>query len=161
MRAVARRLGVAPNALYSHVASKNALVDELLDDVLAEVVPPADDVADPTAAVFELMLSTYDVLTAQPDLVPFYLARQGARGTNAHRLGDVMDTLLVRMGVSSELGDEARRTLIVFTMGFAAFATHPPIDPTTDARLAASESRQNFLSGLQWLLTGIATEPTV
>ena len=34
MRALARRLGVAPNALYSHVPGKTELVDALLDDRL-------------------------------------------------------------------------------------------------------------------------------
>ncbi len=37
MRAVAQRLGVAPNALYSHVADKTELVDGVLDRVLAQV----------------------------------------------------------------------------------------------------------------------------
>jgi AcrR family transcriptional regulator len=40
MRTLARRLGVAPNAVYSHVASKADLLDALLDDLLAEVTPP-------------------------------------------------------------------------------------------------------------------------
>ena len=31
MRALARRLEVAPNAVYSHVASKSALLDDVLD----------------------------------------------------------------------------------------------------------------------------------
>ncbi len=33
MRALARRLDVAPNALYSHVRSKTDLLDALLDDL--------------------------------------------------------------------------------------------------------------------------------
>ena len=32
MRALARRLDVAPNALYSHVADKTDLLDQLLDE---------------------------------------------------------------------------------------------------------------------------------
>ena len=38
MRAVAHRLGVAPNALYSHVADKDALLDMVTDALLAD--PP-------------------------------------------------------------------------------------------------------------------------
>ena len=34
MRALARRLGVAPNALYSHVPGKTELVDALLESVV-------------------------------------------------------------------------------------------------------------------------------
>jgi hypothetical protein len=36
--ALAERVDVKPNALYRHVASNTALIDEILDDVLAD--PP-------------------------------------------------------------------------------------------------------------------------
>lgn len=147
MRSLARRLDVAPNALYSHVASKAALVDELLDDVLAEVEAGHD--------LFDLMVSTYEVLLAHADLVPLYLARQGARGPNAERLGEVMLTQLAARGVRGERARDARRVLIVFTIGFAAFATHPPLEPGADVPLGADAVFDNFVRGLRWLLAGI------
>lgn len=160
MRALARCLDVAPNALYSHVESKAALVDDVLDDVLAEVeVPavPATDVEDPTVGLQALMVSTFDVLLAHSDLVPLYLARQGARGRNAQRLGDLMLRQLAGAGVRGAEAREAQRVLIVFTIGFAAFATHPPIDADAGALVPGDELRGNFESGLRWLLAGIAT----
>jgi TetR/AcrR family transcriptional regulator, tetracycline repressor protein len=147
MRALAERLDVTPNALYSHVASKTALLDEVLDDVLAEVEAPAADVADPVAGLHALMVSTHDVLLAHPDLVPLYLARQGARGANAQRLGDVMLALLARSGVSGPAARGALRVLIIYTIGFAAFAADPA--------LRAQELLDNFDRGLGWLLAGI------
>ncbi len=153
MRSLAERLGVQPNALYSHVASKAALVDEVLDDVLAAVEEP--EATDPRAALHRLMMSTYDVLLEHPDLVPLYLARQGARGPNARRLGDVMTALLARGGVEGRRSVEALRVLIVHTIGFAAFATHPPLDPDAGGPLTAQELRGNFESGLEWVLAGI------
>ncbi len=147
MRSLARRLDVAPNALYSHVASKEALVDELLDEVLAEVHQGED--------LYDLMVSTYQVLLAHPDLVPLYLARQGARGPNAERLGDVMLTLLAGHGVHGRRARDARRVLIVFTIGFAAFATHPPIEPGAEVPLTGEAMFDNFSHGLRWLLAGI------
>jgi TetR/AcrR family transcriptional regulator, tetracycline repressor protein len=125
IRAVARKLQVAPNALYSYVPSRTALLDRLLDELLANVAAPPADSEDPLAAVHALMSSTYDVLTAAPDLVPLYLTRQGARGPNAVRLGQTMDRLLERAGVASNAVAEARRMLIVHTIGAAAFATAP------------------------------------
>ncbi len=147
MRALARRLDVAPNALYSHVESKAGLVDELLDEVLAEV--------DPGEGLYDLMVSTYEVLLAHPDLVPLYLARQGARGPNAERLGDIMLTLLAGQGVHGARGRDARRVLIVFTIGFAAFATHPPLEPGAELPLTDKAMFDNFTQGLRWLLEGI------
>lgn len=157
MRALAERLGVSPNALYSHVASKVALLDDVLDDVLAEVEAPAADAEDPLTGLHRLMASTYGVLLAHPDLVPAYLARQGARGDNAQRLGDVMLALLARAGVSGPRGREALRVLVVYTIGFAAFATRPPIGHEDDGpEPYAGELLANFDSGLDWLLAGIA-----
>jgi len=154
MRAVAQRLTVAPNALYSHVPSKTALLDDVLDDVLASVQTPAQDIDDPTVGLHQLMTSAYHVLLNHPGLVPLYLARQGARGLNAQRLGDTTTTLLVRAGVRGQAAGEALRVLIVYTIGFAAFAARPPIE-TDDRPLATDELLDNFTNGLRWLLDGI------
>jgi TetR/AcrR family transcriptional regulator, tetracycline repressor protein len=150
MRGLASRLGVAPNALYSHVDSKTALVDAVLDDVLGEVVAPAPDTPDPVAGLHALMASTYEVLLAHPDLVPVYLARQGARGPNARGLGDTMLVLLARAGVEGQPAIEALRVLIVYTIGFAAFDR-----PRADAAVPAAELAGNFDRGLRWLLAGV------
>jgi TetR/AcrR family transcriptional regulator, tetracycline repressor protein len=160
MRALAERLDVAPNALYAHVASKTALIDGVLDDILAEVEASAPGDGDPRAGLHALMSATYGVLIAHRDLVPLYLARQGARGPNAQRLGRIMLGQLAGAGVSGTSAHEALRVLIVYTIGFAAFATGLPVGAAGDAALpAAGELRNNFDEGLRWLLTGI-TAPT-
>ena len=78
MRGLARHLGVAPNALYSHVGDKTELVDLVLDDVLGEVTVP-DEVSvhrDPLAAVRSIMTASFDVLLEHTGLMPHFLARQ-------------------------------------------------------------------------------------
>lgn len=155
MRGLAQRLEVAPNALYSHVPSKLALIDEVLDEVLAQVEAPAPGVADPLAGLHALMASTYDVLLGHPDLVPVYLARSGARGPNAQRLGEIMLALLDRAGVAGVSAHEALHVLIVYTIGFAAFTTRPPIDVGVDPELRTGQLRGNFDTGLRWLLAGV------
>ncbi len=159
IRAVARTLQVAPNTLYSHVDSRTALLDTLLDDLLAEVTAPPPDVEDPVAGAHALMGSTYDVLTAAPDLVPVYLNRQGARGPNAVRLGQVLDALLERAGVDPASVPEARRVLIVHTIGAAAFATAPATEADATPPLPAHQVRGSFHHSLHWLLTGITHAP--
>ena len=55
---------------------------------------------------------------------------------------------------------KALRVLIVYTIGFAAFATHPPAsDSTADQPLTSADLRANFTDGLRWLLTGIVAGP--
>jgi TetR/AcrR family tetracycline transcriptional repressor len=148
MRAVAQRLGVAPNALYSHVADKTELVDGVLDRVLAQVHAPLG--GDPVAALRRMMTSTHDVLLRHPQLVPAFLARQGARGPNAQHLGAVALENLAAAGVTGVAAREALRVLIVYAIGFAAF------DGDGERPLPGAELRGTFERGLDWLLTGIA-----
>ncbi len=154
MRALARRLGVAPNALYSHVESRTALLDDLLDDLLAAVAAPDPDSADPRGGLVELMSSTYTVLTGHPDLVSLYLARQGARGPHAVRLGQVVDALLTRAGVRAADVAEARRVLTIHAIGSAAFAASASTQQDTAPPLSAGALQLTFARSLLWLLDG-------
>lgn len=152
MRGLAGRLGVAPNALYSHVADKAELVDLVLDDVLGAVPLPSEEdlAADPVGAVRSLMLSSYDVLLTRADLMPHFLARQGARGETAQQLGVVTLDALERAGVHGQEARDALRVLIVHTIGFAAFSTEGgPLSP--------DEVRGSYRRALDWLLTGITS----
>lgn len=149
MRALALRLGVAPNALYSHIPGKAELVDALLDDRLSLVEEPRPDAGDPVAALIALLTSTYEVLLARPGLIPLYLARQGSRGPNAVRLGSTMDALLARLGLAAEVIPSARRALIVHAIGGAAFAG-------AGGPVPAETARADFARSLRWLLVGIA-----
>ena len=159
MRAIARDLGVAPNALYSHVESKGALVDDLLDEVLAEIAEPTS--AEVSAELRALMISTYDVLLRHADLLPVYLARQGSRGPNAQRLGVVADELLGSSGLTGAAVGEARRALIVYTIGYAAFTgSQVPLTADETAPIPPDRARADFLRGLDWILDGILAAPT-
>jgi len=154
MRAVARRLDVAPNALYSHVTSKRALIDLLLDDVLASVDEPAED-GDAPAALQAVMTATYDTLLQHADLLPTFIARQGARGPHAKRLGIIVHTQLQTAGVRGRRADQAQHILIIHTIGFAAFAGHPNIDIDGQPGRSASQMRSDFTTSLTWLLHGL------
>jgi AcrR family transcriptional regulator len=147
MRSVAAHLGVAPNALYSHVADKTALVDALLDDVLGTLAPPPAD-ADPMTGLRDVMLATFDLLVARPGLVAAYLERQGARGPRARALGEAMTVLLARLGVGEDAAGRVVRALIVHTLGYAALAT------ADDAALSPDQLRADLEVTLDWLLLG-------
>lgn len=155
MRALAARLSVTPNALYSHVEGKEALVDDLLDDALGSVRVPPDDLRDPGAGVHAVMTASYDALLDHRDLVPLYLARQGARGPNAQHLGDVVLALLKQADVHGERAREALRILIIHTIGFAAFTSNALASTGDPDGAHAAELAMSFDRSLTWLLTGI------
>jgi AcrR family transcriptional regulator len=158
MRRLARRLGVAPNALYSHVASRDDLIDALLDDTLGEVRSPDPSRGDWRRGIETMMRRTYDVLLAHPDLVPLYVARRGARGPVAVALGEQMLAMLARGGIEGDEASEAMRTLIVHAIGFAAFATGDTLPPG-QTTLTPKTLERLFARSLGWLLDGIAAEP--
>ena len=87
--------------------------------------------------------------------MPLYLARQGARGPNAVRLGQVMDALLERAGTAGATTALARRVLIVHTIGFAAFATSQPAVPGEERPVPPEDTARSFDRSLGWLLAGI------
>ncbi|HYN96927.1 MAG TPA: helix-turn-helix domain-containing protein [Pilimelia sp.] len=154
MRAIAARLGVAPNALYHHAPGKEALVDDLLDRVLEPVRPPWPPPADPAARVEALLVATYDALLAAPDLVPLFLTRRRRSGPHADRLTAETLTAIGEAGRTGADATEALRALIVYTFGFAAVAGRPTADPGGSAPLPAERLRENYVHGLRWLLTG-------
>ena len=152
MRSVASALGVAPNALYSHVRSKDELIAELVDALLAEV-PVSKPHPDWREGLVELMSDSRTVLLKYGDLMPFLLSRP-TRGANAMRLGERCLDYLHAAGLSGDDAGESLRILLVYTVGFVAQEYARLIDPDGDGRVASS--RDTFERGLRWMSDGIA-----
>lgn len=178
MRRLADRLGVAPNTIYSHFADKAALLEALVDGLMAEIELPDPDAGDWRAGLAELMTGSRRLVLAHADLIPLFLAQPG-RGPNALHLGEVTLALLERGGVRGPRAVEALRILLVYTLGFAAQEAPRRADPDPAGRRAASEAAmrdaperprvrrmagplarhpddETFATGLGWLLAGIA-----
>ena len=180
MRRVAGELGVAPNTLYSHVPDKAALLDALLDTVLADIELPRR--GDWRTRIEALLLDSRRVLLAHPDLVPLFLARQTS-GPNALRLGESMLEQLARGGLTGEEGVRALQVLLIYTIGATAFEVPrlreadpearaarvrdaaARLDPdefprttSTAGALASHPGEALLLSGIRWLLDGLAAE---
>jgi TetR/AcrR family transcriptional regulator, tetracycline repressor protein len=177
MRRLAAELGVLPNALYTYVPDKEALLDALIDDLLAGV-DTGEAARDWRDGLVRVMDSSRRLLLAHPQLVPVFLARPGL-GPNAARLGEITFGLLGRGGLEGERAVEAFRVLLIYSLGFAAFqAWRLPEDAARSARaeaafaslpedgfpemhrlashLAGPATDHQFHTGLGWLLDGIA-----
>jgi TetR/AcrR family transcriptional regulator, tetracycline repressor protein len=144
MRRIAARLGVMPNALYSHMPDRLSIVDALLDDALAGIAVPSRGA--PRARLERLMLAIHDELAARPDLVPHYFARQTI-GPEALRLGGATLELLADDGLRPERAAQAMRALMIYTIGSAAIQLPPR---------TATQSRADFRAGLRWFLDGLS-----
>jgi TetR/AcrR family transcriptional regulator, tetracycline repressor protein len=181
MRRLASELGVVPNALYTYVPHKEALLDALVDDLLADIDPGEAAEGDWRDGLVKVMDSSRRLLLAHPRLVPVFLARPGL-GPNAARLGEITFGLLRRGGVEGERAVEAFRILLIYSLGFAAFQA-PRLEVDSPARtrraraafaalpedrypqmrqlaepLAAPTTDHHFHTGLRWLLDGISKD---
>ncbi len=97
------------------------------------------------------MTASHELLLAHPGLLPHFVARQGARGPNARRLGEAMRVLLGRAGVDDRAAqDTAIRVLVVHAIGERR-GGRPDRGRT---RLPPDELRASYGTGLRWLLRG-------
>jgi TetR/AcrR family transcriptional regulator, tetracycline repressor protein len=181
MRRLAAELGVMPNALYTYFPHKEALLDALLDDLLAGIDPGDPAEGDWRDGLVRVMDSSRRLLLAHPRLAPVFLARPGL-GPNAARLGEITFELLRRGGLEGERAVEAFRILLIYSLGFAAFQA-PRLQSDSVGRtreveatfaglpedrfpgmrrlagpLADPTTDRHFHTGLRWLLDGLSAQ---
>jgi len=127
MRAVATRLQAVPMALYNHFATKELLVDALLDRVLSrfEPAPATDDwVADLRrfARTHRRLLATHPWAVAP-------LFTQPNPGLGAVRIGEHVLGILRRGGLSNDRSVAAFSGLVAINYGWSSFTTARDLDP--------------------------------
>jgi AcrR family transcriptional regulator len=120
MRAVAGKLDAAPMALYRHVATKDELVDGLLDRVLGRFEPP------PTTRSWRDDLKAFAqahrrLLMDHPWAVPL-LFTHPSPGLNAIRIGEFAFTVLRRGRLNDAEVVATFSGLIALNYGWSAFA---------------------------------------
>ena len=119
MRRLADRLGVAPNALYSHVHGKADLIDGLVDQVYAGLDLDNDPTGDWTEQLTILSQSIRAHLLAHPAVVPFALQQPGP-GPHGLRLGEAIYNVLRPAGFSDQAVVGTVHALLTYILGFVA-----------------------------------------
>ncbi len=184
MRRLAKRLGVAPNALYTHVRGKADLVAALVDEVYADVdlVPQASDQWTEQLAALSRTLRQH--LLIHPSVVPLALQQRGL-GPHGLRLGEAIYNVLRPAGFSDEAVVGTVSALHTYVLGFVAleapgagtdhdgddefvrrlsafFAALPPERFPHHVELAPLLTRfssdDQFEFGLRTFLTGLAAQ---
>jgi AcrR family transcriptional regulator len=127
MRAVAAQLGAVPMALYNHFATKEQLVDALLDRVLLRFVPaePTDDWIEDLrvfARAHRRLLATHPWAVAP-------LFSQPNPGLGAVRIGEHVLGILKRGGLIDDLAVAAFSGLIAINYGWSSFTVARDLDP--------------------------------
>ena len=125
LRALARRLGVAPMSLYNHVASKEDLLDAIHEGILAEIAPLAGDpVGSWRAGLRQMAEALRAGLRAHPRAMLLFATRP-ARSAQLLAAVDGMLGVLLRAGFSAAQALYAVDSVAMFTIGhaFAEFGT--------------------------------------
>jgi AcrR family transcriptional regulator len=127
MRAVAARLGAVPMALYNHFATKDQLVDALLDRVLSRFEPePAGD--DWIEDLRRFARAHRRLLVRHPWAVA-PLFTQPNPGLSAVRIGELALGILRRGGLSDARAVAAFSGIIALNYGWSSFTTARDLDP--------------------------------
>ncbi|MFD5174887.1 TetR/AcrR family transcriptional regulator [Nocardia sp. NPDC058379] len=155
IRAVAGRLGVNPNAVYTYVASRADLERAVIERVLAAV--PLGPLVDPgvewTAAVIQFALGLRDQLLAHPAVATLMMSGP-MDGPAARDVGEAMFGCLARGGLPAQTRAHGVYAVIVQVLGAVALEVaetdgKPPLPPESE-RIALRRAALDELDGTRW-----------
>ena len=165
IRHLAAELGVAPMSLYRHVRSKDDLLNEVVDRMLAQTWRPARAAGEQgwRGWIVEAAEKLRNFLTAQPAALHVYLSHPVVSPSAVRRMEAVMAVLRGALGDEC-LAQQAYAAIHTYTIGFAALeASRAASAGLTDGepaslatQLAAYTSAEQFTTGLDYLLRGCA-----
>lgn len=134
MRNLAQALKVEAMSLYNHVASKEDLLDGLVDLVAGEIELPAPG-GDWRATMRRRAVSAHAVLMRHPWATMLFVSRMNV-GPNMLRYVDATIGCLRAAGFSYPMADHAWNTLDAFVYGFTLQRLNFPLEPAEYASAA-------------------------
>jgi AcrR family transcriptional regulator len=137
LRALATRLGVTPMAVQHHIGTRDALIRALADHAYADIAAPDDGPDDgPPQARLRTLITAYAAkVRAHPHLTLALFRIQGPLPSEAQRITDTLEALLLGTGLAAPKARLWRDILIDWAHG-AALAQSPD-SAALDTLLAA------------------------
>jgi AcrR family transcriptional regulator len=127
MRAVAARVEAVPMALYNHFATKEQLVDALLDRVLSRFEP--EPATDDWAADLRRFARAHRRLLVEHPWAVAPLFTQPNPGMSSVRIGELALGILRRAGLSNDRAVAAFSGIIALNYGWSSFTAARDLDP--------------------------------
>ena len=143
MRTLADELGVAPMALYRHVANKDDLVDAMVDIVFGEIGLPSGG-TDWKTAMRQRAISLRDALARHRWAIGLLESRRNPGPANLRHHDSVIGKLRAA-GFSVEMAAHAYSLLDSYIYGFALTRMNLPFDASDDLREIAQSMLEPFL----------------
>jgi AcrR family transcriptional regulator len=147
MRSLAEELGVTAMALYSHVANKDDILDEIIDQMLErEAMPLPGDHRNWKAWTIEAAERLRGVLTRYPALLDRYCRRPVGVPAALRRMEASLEVLR-RAGFDDEACIAAYTTIHTYTLGFTSLEIAREIarrQTPTRNRVAMTEASPHY-----------------
>jgi AcrR family transcriptional regulator len=142
MRTLAEELGVAPMALYRHIANKDDLVDAMVDVVFSEIDLPAS-IAGWKTAMRQRAISAREVLSRHRWAIGLMESRTNPGPANLRHHDAVIGTLRAA-GFSVEMTAHAYSLVDSYIYGFALTQMNLPFDTSAEVAGVAQNMLQPF-----------------
>ena len=156
MRKLADELGVAPMALYRHVANKDDLIDGMVDIVFSEVGLPAGG-TDWRAAMRQRGISLRDALARHRWAIGLMESRRNPGPANLRHHDAVIGSLRAG-GFDLVMAAHAYSLLDSYIYGFALTKMNLPFQSTADIVEVAEDMLRPFPAGAYPNLTEFITD---
>jgi AcrR family transcriptional regulator len=125
IRRVAGDLGVRPMSLYTHIASKEDLLDLMVNEVIAEALVPEPLPADWRAAVREIAVRSHDAFVAHPWTLQAFSQRPRV-GPNTLRHGEQSIAAVAGLGLDPSTAATLLAVVDDYALGHAMRAIFTP-----------------------------------
>ena len=165
VRAVAARLGVLPNALYTYVDSRAALERELVERVLAEsdIDRLAARATDWRTRILGYALALRSTMLRHP-AVALLIMTAPMDGPSALLVGERLIEAFTAAGLEPADASRASYALMVQVLGFLALEVaeteaRPPL-PEEGQRVAERRAALDYLDGQDWPMTTATRDVT-
>jgi AcrR family transcriptional regulator len=142
MRTLAEELGVAPMALYRHIANKDDLVDAMVDVVFSEIDLPASTAGWKTA-MRQRAISAREVLSRHRWAIGLMESRTNPGPANLRHHDAVIGTLRAA-GFTTAMAAHAYSLLDSYIYGFALTQMNLPFNTSAEVAEVAQNMLQPF-----------------
>lgn len=134
MRKLGQLLGVEAMSLYNHVANKDAILDGIVDTVVAEIDAPTVG-GDWRNAMHRRAISAHEVLVRHPWATQLIVSRANV-GVSMLRYVDATIGCLVEAGFTYSMADHAWNAIDSYVYGFTLQKLNFPFKPREYAKVA-------------------------
>ncbi len=117
IRNVAKVLGVAPMALYTHVKNKDELAEHVADALIGGIDVRTADSIEWQDQVRTLLRAHRDLILKHPEITPYVAASSTQPGSGATRFRQSVTRVLRQVGFEDAVADELYFALVTYNYG--------------------------------------------